>query len=99
MKETINIEELLEEAPPDTTTPQYQIQIEANTTKGLTEEQKQIIKQRINKMRAIIEIDNKEEEEQEKKKYNDNMREHLRTMMSEEGEDETFNNKNQNTSK
>ena len=39
-------------------------------------------------MRAIIEIYS-EDEEQEQKKYDDNMREHLKTMISEEGEDET----------
>ena len=51
-------------------------------TKGLTEEQKENIKMSINKLKAIIEIDN-EEERKEKQTYHENINKQIHDISTE----------------
>ena len=93
IKQTINIEELIEDTPIDTITSSYQMEVEPERTKGLTEDQKEQIKIGINKLKAILETEN-EEEKKEKHKYHENIAKQIHDINT-AVVDEAFNYKNQ----
>ena len=81
LKETIDTADLSEDIPLDISIPMTQSSTDGETTKGLTETQKDMIKTSINKLRATLEIE--EEEIQEKHKFQSRINEQINNINNE----------------
>ena len=92
--ETINTDELIEDVPPDPSIiHNHHERQEENKTKGLTPAQKEAIKVSLNKLKAILEIE-ESEEKREKARFQDNINEPIQEL-NQVNTEETFNYKDE----